>query len=398
MKKLFVFISLSTIVMLYVNPLQAIPAFARKYSLSCTTCHTPAAPGLKPYGDEFAGNGFRLEEEQSPRYYMNTGDDKLSLIRDLPIAVRLDGFATYNLAGNERVDFASPYIIKFLSGGELSDRLSYYFYFFFSERGEVAGVEDAFLMYNDLFGLDLDIYLGQFQVSDPLFKRELRLSLEDYVLYTSRIGSSGIDLTYDKGLMITLGVPSGTGVTLEVVNGNGIGRAQRRVFDNDKYKNIMGKISQDVGELATIGIFGYAGKEDIIHFNAANQTNKVFMWGPDLTLTPNDQWIINAQYLSRSDTFIYPETTETTTMEDVTTNGAMAEVIFSPRGDQSNWYLLGLLNYVESDYDPADYKSATFHAGYLLRRNVRLAAEYTLDFTRDNRNINRFSLGFVSAF
>src|SRR5690606_22948871 len=140
MKKLFVFISLSTIVMLYVNPLQAIPAFARKYSLSCTTCHTPAAPGLKPYGDEFAGNGFRLEEEQSPRYYMNTGDDKLSLIRDLPIAVRLDGFATYNLAGNERVDFASPYIIKFLSGGELSDRLSYYFYFFFSERGEVAGV------------------------------------------------------------------------------------------------------------------------------------------------------------------------------------------------------------------------------------------------------------------
>lgn len=85
-------------------------------------------------------------------------------------------------------------------------------------------------------------------------------------------------------------------------------------------------------------------------------------------------------------------------MEDVTTNGAMAEVIFSPRGDQSNWYLLGLLNYVESDYDPADYKSATFHAGYLLRRNVRLAAEYTLDFTRDNRNINRFSLGFVSAF
>jgi hypothetical protein len=86
------------------------------------------------------------------------------------------------------VDFASPYIIKLLSGGELSERISYYFYFYFSERGEVAGVEDAFLMYNDLFGIDLDIYLGQFQVSDPLFKRELRLSLEDYVLYTSQIG------------------------------------------------------------------------------------------------------------------------------------------------------------------------------------------------------------------
>jgi hypothetical protein len=80
----------------------AIPAFARKYRLSCTTCHAPAAPALKPYGDEFAGNGFRLEEEQSPRYYMDTGDDKLSLLRELPVAVRLDGFVSYNLAGNER--------------------------------------------------------------------------------------------------------------------------------------------------------------------------------------------------------------------------------------------------------------------------------------------------------
>lgn len=398
MKKLYLAISLFAYITLLTNHVQAIPAFARKYSLSCTTCHTPAAPALKPYGDEFAGNGFRLEEEQSPRYYMNAGDDKLSLIRDFPIAVRLDGFATYNLAGNERIDFASPYIIKLLSGGEISDRLSYYFYFFFSERGEVAGVEDAFLMYNDLFGLDLDIYLGQFQVSDPLFKRELRLSLEDYVLYTSRIGSSGIDLTYDKGLMITLGLPSGTGITLELVNGNGIGHAQRRVFDNDKYKNVMGKVSQDVGEMLSVGLFGYSGKESIIHFNASDETNKVFMWGPDFTLTPNDQWIINAQYLHRSDSFIFPETTATTTMDDVTTDGAMAEVIFSPRGDQSNWYLLGLLNYVESDYNPADYKSATFHAGYILRRNVRLAAEYTLDFTMADRNINRFSLGFISAF
>ena len=243
MKKLYILLSFIIISSCLISEkAHAIPAFARKYSLSCTTCHAPSAPALKPYGDEFAGNGFRLPEEQSPRYFMKTGDDKLSLLRELPIAVRLDGFASYNLDGYERVDFASPYIVKLLSGGELSDRVSYYFYFYFSERGEVAGVEDAFLMYNDLFGIDLDIYLGQFQVSDPLFKRELRLSLEDYMLYTSKIGTSGIDLTYDKGMMVTLGLPSGTGVTLEVVNGNGIGEAHRRVFDNDKYKNVFGKV------------------------------------------------------------------------------------------------------------------------------------------------------------
>jgi hypothetical protein len=37
----------------------AIPAFARKYDMSCTTCHAPF-PKLKPFGEEFAGNGFQL--------------------------------------------------------------------------------------------------------------------------------------------------------------------------------------------------------------------------------------------------------------------------------------------------------------------------------------------------
>jgi hypothetical protein len=53
---------------------------------------------------------------------------------------------------------------------------------------------------------------------------------------------------------------------------------------------------------------------------------------------------------------------------------------------------------VESDFNLADYQSATFHAGYLLRRNVRLAAEYTLNFTRSDNPINKFSVGFISAF
>ena len=76
----------------------AIPAFARKYQISCQVCHSPAMPRLKAFGDEFAGNGFRLTEYESPRYFIQTGDDKLSLFRELPLAIRIDGFATYNLS------------------------------------------------------------------------------------------------------------------------------------------------------------------------------------------------------------------------------------------------------------------------------------------------------------
>ena len=64
---------------------EAIPAFARKYRMSCTTCHAPV-PRLaeKAYGDEFAGNGFVLADQEASRYYVETGDKDLDLIRETP--------------------------------------------------------------------------------------------------------------------------------------------------------------------------------------------------------------------------------------------------------------------------------------------------------------------------
>jgi hypothetical protein len=37
------------------NNCNAIPAFARKYQISCQVCHSPVMPRLKAFGDEFAG-------------------------------------------------------------------------------------------------------------------------------------------------------------------------------------------------------------------------------------------------------------------------------------------------------------------------------------------------------
>ena len=58
----------------------AIPAFARRYKISCTTCHAPI-PKLKPYGDEFAGNGFIMIENEKERDYITAGDDLEQLVK-----------------------------------------------------------------------------------------------------------------------------------------------------------------------------------------------------------------------------------------------------------------------------------------------------------------------------
>lgn len=361
----------------------AIPAFARKYSMSCKTCHSPF-PHLKPYGEEFAANGFVLKDKDAPRYYMETGDEKLELIRDVPLAIRLDGRATFNENKSKQSDFKSPLALKLLSGGAIFKNVSYYIYYIL-EGGDVGKIEDAFLMFNKILGSELSFTIGQFQVSDPLFKRELRLTLADYDIYKVKVASSNVNLTYDRGIILNYGFEFGTELTIEIVNGNGIGSLSNGNFDNDKHKNFIGRISQDIGEHFRIGGFGYFGKEEL-----NNAVNNLWIAGPDLSLSI-DPIEFNFQFLERRDKNPYFLSSDI----EIKTRGAFAELIFRPDGDNSDWYAVGLYNWVESNIGELDKKTGSLHLGYLLARNIRLIGEYTQNFTD---KFGKFSVGFISAF
>lgn len=390
MKKLFSFLLMLVFVLLiFYERSAAIPAFARKYNMSCQTCHSPF-PRLKPYGADFAGNGFVLGDKDSPRYFVQTGDEELSLIRDIPLALRLEGYVTYNNLKSDRFDFSAPYILKLLSGGEIAKNISYYFYFFFSERGEVAGMEDAFVMFNNLFDQDLDLYVGQFQVSDPLFKRELRLTLEDYQIYRTKPGLTRANLTYDRGLMLTYGLPSGTDIILEILNGTGIGAANSfKIFDDDKYKNLFGRISQDVAEGVRVGAFGYFGKENLEDNLSRKFTNSFSMWGPDFTLNLHDKLELNFQYAQRKDDKV------DFFMKETNTKGMFVELIYTPQGDEGKWYGVALYNWVDSDIKTLNHSAGTLSLGYLLRKNFRLIGEYSYNFDKEYGQV---AVGIISAF
>lgn len=372
----------------------AIPAFARKYNMTCKTCHSPF-PYLKAYGNDFAGNGFQLKDKDAPRYYIDTGDEELSLLRDFPLAVRLEGYVTYNQEKSEQSDFTTPLLFKLLTGGAITKDVAYYVYYIL-ESGEPGKIEDAWIMFNNMFGSELDFTIGQFQVCDPLFKRELRLTRDDYYIYKVRPGNSMVDLTYDRGIMLNYGFESGTDFTLEVVNGSGIGESfHNGNFDNDKYKNVFGRISQDAGEHFRIGAMGYWGKEEHeIYINEEEYLypqNELWILGGDATIS-FDPLELNLQYVERNDdnpNFYNDEKVA------IKTRGAFGELIFRPEGDESNWYAVGLFNWIESDQTDLNLKQLGIHFGYLLRRNIRLVAEYSQNFTNEYGTIG---LGFVTAF
>ncbi len=394
----FALLGAATVALTVSAQAEEIPAFARRYRASCSLCHS-VAPRLSAFGETFAGNGFRMAPNEPPRDTIDTGDALLDLYRDLPLAIRLDGYITGYLNGENRTDLQTPYNAKILAGGAISRKLSYYLYFFLFERGEVGGIEDAFVYVNDIAGKPIDMAAGQFQVSDPMFKRELRLEYEDYAIYRARIGLQPTDLTYDRGLM---GIVDAAGftITAEVLNGNGkVEAGSDRQFDNDLFKNVFAHVSRDLTDGVRLGGMGYFGKQRSAEGTGPFVENTVWMAGADATLTVGDVEI-NLQYIHRQDdtpNFVEGE-------QEAVTNGALAELIVHPRG--ARWYGLGLYNLVDTDRPllnvrlggPANverYHTITGGGGYLIRRNFRLHAEGTYDFEEEEV---RLSVGVTTAF
>lgn len=363
----------------------AIPAFARRYRFSCTTCHAPF-PRLKAFGDEFAARGFALEPGQAPaRAQVDLGDDLLQLPRDFPIALRFDGFAaaTDRTAGAARVDLETPWTFKILVGGEVAERVAVYAYYIL-EHGEPGKIEDAYVQLSRLLGLPVDVLFGQFQLCDPIAKRELRLERQDYEILTTRVGASQVNLTYDRGLGLATGVGP-VGALLTVTNGNGIGPGAD-LLDDDKYKNFGLHLSGDVGPVG-LGAYGFFGKQA----DAAGVVNETLYLGPQVSV---DLGLVQlaAVWLERRDSnagFLAGA------HEELVTRGGFLEGVVYPMGPDGRLAIAALYNYVDSDDRGARRDSAAVTASWLHRRNVRLTAEVGQDFREEAWSA---SLGTVAAF
>jgi hypothetical protein len=117
MKKIILVIIILIFFYSFLQDANAIPAFARKYNMSCNVCHAPF-PKLKPYGEDFAANGFQLPDKEPARYFKKTGDDLLLLMKELPFALRFELFGQYENSRNVNPDLRTPYILKLFGSFE----------------------------------------------------------------------------------------------------------------------------------------------------------------------------------------------------------------------------------------------------------------------------------------
>ncbi|WP_456392980.1 hypothetical protein [Persephonella sp.] len=249
----------------------SIPVFARQYKVSCNTCHA-AYPRLNSYGEKFVEDNLRMPNWKDTT--VKTGDSMLYLPAEVPFAIRAMAYAQLRqgkyidpVTGESKkadTDFQAPYMIKLLSSAPISEHISYYFYAILAEKGENGKiiVEDAYFRYGNLADTGVDFMLGQFQISDLMFPRELRLTFQDYMIYRM----AGI--TYDRGVLFSKGFGN-LSVDVGVVNGNGIKdnfsinspgyQRPDHMFDNDRRKTVFGRVGIDL-DFASPGVFGLYGR------------------------------------------------------------------------------------------------------------------------------------------
>lgn len=162
----------------------AIPAFARKYNLPCSACHT-AWPELNVFGQRFKDNGYQLGNDRDSPIWQNPSY--------LPFAIRTTPQWRMERTTNQPVDAAGGGVTEktltisgfdisgadFLMLGTLYKDISFGFVPTF-EDGEGVGLEAAFVRFDNLFKSGwANLKVGKFELDNMLSeKRGMTLSGE----------------------------------------------------------------------------------------------------------------------------------------------------------------------------------------------------------------------------
>lgn len=382
----------------------SMPEFARRYSLSCSVCHD-AFPRLNAFGQNFADMNYKLPNWRTANT-LDLGDERLALPERPPFAVRMQAYVQARdgeeidpitgFTGNDSdFDFQAPYLIKLLSSSPLSDDITYYFYGIFAEKGGngEALIEDAWFRHADLFGSGVGMQLGQFQVSDLMFPREVRLTFQDFYAYRA----AGI--TYDRGVIFDRGLGR-VDLALGAVNGNGITdnfaidspgyRRPDAMFDNDSRKNLFGRVGFPIGR-AGLGLFALAGEQRSAagaagESRGTRDSNKRIL-GLDFAGTlPNGRVHWYAQALWND----WEDFLDAAPARDFDWFGGFGGVDYI-RNDR--WSFSLLYNYAEADdfedtgtiYEGIAINSLSLNASYYFMRNLKVVFEVNADLLDEER-------------
>ncbi|MEK6630407.1 MAG: hypothetical protein AABY89_06710 [Acidobacteriota bacterium] len=374
---------------------EAIPAFARRYQTSCTTCHV-LIPKLNAFGIAFRNNGYRIPANDEK--FVKTPDVQLGApawkrvwpdavwpggIPGIPpIAIRIFSDVVINPSTTSKVNFIFPNEFEILAVGTAGDHISYLGELEIT-TGDRVDLARAFIQFDQIFGSPVaNLVVGRFEPRAVPFSRfHRRLTPSDFLATEFRNVSEGFDFKTRQAGFEFWGAKTGSnnkgGVEYAagIVNGNG------PFADNNTSKDLYYRLSYKVGGFGVagsteeteelkqsnnwrdnsirLGTSGYFGKGQF-----AGKLDEFYRVGGDVDIFLRDLNVSTWVFMGRDDF------TATKTVTDFTAVAVEANYVAKP-------WLIGVLRYdaVFRDKD-ADIKRVVPAVVIAIRANVRLVADW----------------------
>lgn len=248
----------------------AIPAWARKYKTSCSTCYY-AYPKLNAFGKAFKNNGYRYpagqDEEMTKEEPVSLGSEGYKRVwpdaiwpTDMagapPLSIHAFGRFLYS-ESSKQTTFEIPHEFELLFGGTFDDKLSYFGEVEIEHENELA--YEFALQYD--FNPGLHLKLGSVGLGNAT-PEHTRLTKNHYNVVNLKNQSGTWRMRNGAGGGAQLwGAGNGPGGKGGFVYALGIGNGQNDEgnFDLNKSKDIYGRFTYKIGGLGEIG--GTEGQE-----------------------------------------------------------------------------------------------------------------------------------------
>ena len=139
----------------------AIPAFARKFDLTCTSCHTKP-PRLNAFGEAFHMAGFQIpttkEGERKKKRMVGRVNMEENILNILAMRVNGNFIQSFQGGDPEELDFAFPLESELYLGGTITDDISYFIELELETR-EIEGVQGGLYETKSRFGIGPEFFL-----------------------------------------------------------------------------------------------------------------------------------------------------------------------------------------------------------------------------------------------
>lgn len=181
---------------LFTSPSDALPLFARKYGMPCTSCHL-AAPRLNMFGMHFKANGYRMQGMKGESPWDSTGKEfPISLVGNVGYAYTSTATDT---GGPDRVRTSFGTFqqnqVEFHTAGTLAERVTFHFDNNFAGAGGPLQSGMAFVQLDDV-GKDgsLNIKGGIYDADIPYLADSRKTTLTGYLNDRVTLPAAGIEL------------------------------------------------------------------------------------------------------------------------------------------------------------------------------------------------------------